>query len=154
MNIHEMLNPLDRSEVALVSAVKGMRRKLEDAMNKSPECRGVVDDHEYNALFDSTDVHEDGELFRLRSFLKSRSYVAIGLESGYGNRTLVLPHGSKHAIITDVPLLVIKKEGFPLEKKADLNDLERFNPAVDLLVGVMDGRTAGIGLVEAKWIAV
>ncbi len=154
MNIHEILNQPGQSEIALASAVEGMRRKLEGAMNKSPECRGGVDNHEYEALFDDTSAREDGDLFRLRSFLKARSYVAIGLESANGNRTLVLPHDSKHAIVTDIPILVIKKEGFPVDNKADLNVLEQFSPAIDLLIRVMNGVTEGSGLVEAKWIAV
>lgn len=148
----EVLNSLDQSEIALTSAVAGLKGKLEGAMNKSPLCRGGVDKHEYEALFDDTLVCEDGELFVLRSFLKVRSYVAIGQESSGGNRTLVLPHDSKHAIVTNIPILVIKKEGYPADEKADLNAIEQFGPIVDLLISVMNGDAKGKGLVEAKWI--
>ena len=152
MNIHELLNPSDQSELAVVDTVDRMKRKLKDAMISSPKCEGSEDDHEYYALFDSTAVHDDGELFWLRSFLKTRSYVAIGLESIYGNRTLVMPHDSRHAIVTDIPLVEIKSEGFRVDKRADLNELHRFDPVIDLLVGVIKGETSGKGFVEGEWI--
>lgn len=152
MSIKDVLHPRNESEMVLMEEVRKVRSKLYDQLVKSPECGNGTEDHEYYALFDDTSVREDGDMFRLRGYLRHGSYVAVGMESSIeGNCTLVFPNGSRHAVVTDLPIAAINKDGFPVETKADVDVVRTFDrEIVDRLIGAINGN--GKGFVEGKWI--
>lgn len=153
MSIKDVLHPRSKSEMALVDEVRRVRSRLYDQLVKSPECGNGKEDHEYYALFDDTSVREDGDTFRLRGYLRSGAYVAVGMESWQGNCTLVFPNGSSHAVVTDLPIAAMNKDGFPVEIKADIDVIRTFDrEIVDRLIGAISGNSKGKGFIEGKWI--